>query len=244
MVPNPSQVGRTILSAIAGAAGLGAIGSIVPQGSPQLVEYDVEIVLDAWNRRTNSYVSESGLANIKVDPGQIHDRDGINNALQMAAHEAARRLVVRLSGGIPMPRSTAPFPIGKEPKFGGSDSSQARPRLSGEELRSLFSTELRARGDLPPVHVAGSQYTSSVIVKYYPDGKFRAIGNIQRDGQTGGRDETGTWEIHNDLLCMTWTSMSVRNVCAYFFKEGPYYLLYNKSGDRYGKLAFSSVTYQ
>jgi hypothetical protein len=57
MVPNPRQVGQTILSAIASVAGLGTIGSIAPQGSPQLVEYDVEIVLDAWNRRTNGYVS-------------------------------------------------------------------------------------------------------------------------------------------------------------------------------------------
>ena len=107
MVPNPRQVGQTILSAIAGVAGLGTIGSIAPQGSPQLVEYDVEIVLDAWNRRTNGYVSESGLANITVDPGQVHDRQGINTALQMAANEAARRLAVRLSGGVPEPWPTA-----------------------------------------------------------------------------------------------------------------------------------------
>ena len=96
------------------------------------------------------------------------------------------------------PGATAALSTAKEPNIGSRDSDDAPRRLSGEELRSLFSTERRARGDLPPpvyVSTLASPYpNNSVVIKYQPDGNIHAIWTVR---------ETGTWKIEDDLLCMS-----------------------------------------
>ncbi len=131
--------------------------------------------------------------------------------------------------------ATAPA-MPKEPDIVSRNYSGGLRRLSGEELRSLFSTELRALGNFPPpvyISTLASPYpTNSVVINYQRDGKISAIWTVH---------EIGTWEIKEDLLCMSWESASNRSNCHYLVRDISFFILYDENGNKYGTLIFSSL---
>lgn len=124
----------------------------------------------------------------------------------------------------------------KEPDIASRNYSGELRRLSGEELRSLFSTELRALGNFPPpvyISTLASPYpTNSVVINYQLDGEISATWTVH---------ETGTWEIKDDLLCMSWESASNISNCYYLVRDISSFILYDETKNKYGTLIFSSL---
>ena len=101
--PNPDYQTAKIAAAFFGGLAAAATANIPP--SHTLI--DVEVLISAQDAATGETFSESGYANVKADSRYVNPTQAGFDALQTAVTQAARRLVVRLTGGTPQQQVTA-----------------------------------------------------------------------------------------------------------------------------------------
>ena len=101
--PNPDYQAAQIAASLFG--GLAAAMTANIPRSHTLI--DVEVLISAQDAATGETFSESGYANLKLDSRQTNPTRAGFDALQTAVTQAAKRIVIRLTGGTPQQQVTA-----------------------------------------------------------------------------------------------------------------------------------------
>ncbi len=95
--PNPDYQGAQVAAQIFGALGAVVTANIPPSHTV----VDVEVLISAEDKESGRSFSESGYANLKIDPRQTSMNQARFQALQEAVVQATKRIVIRLMGGTP-----------------------------------------------------------------------------------------------------------------------------------------------
>jgi len=101
--PNPDYQAAQIAASLFGGLAAAMTANIPP--SHTLI--DVEVLISAQDATTGERFSESGYANLKLDSRQTNPTQAGFDALQTAVTQAAKRIVIRLTGGTPQQQVTA-----------------------------------------------------------------------------------------------------------------------------------------
>ena len=79
----------------------GGLAAIVANVPPSFTVIDVEVLVTAQETATRRSYAESGYANLKIDSRQVNWNQSRFDAVQTAIAQAAKRIVIRLTGGTP-----------------------------------------------------------------------------------------------------------------------------------------------